>query len=110
MKKNIFFIVFIFSVLVSLSIQIQENNYYKKFLSNTENASKEEKDEEKGTDNPTDKEEKTDVNIKCLYVSKYNVYTLQKLIKDNGYTKELSKGKFKFNFCKNLEGVESTAI
>ena len=110
MKINIFFILFIFFFLVSLSIQIQENHYYKKFLSNAENTSEEEKDKEKGTDKPTDKEEKTNVNIKCLYVSKYNVYTLQKLIKDNGYTKELSKGKFKFNFCKNLEGVESTAI
>ena len=110
MKINIFFIIFIFFVLVSLSIQIQENHYYKKFLSNAENTSEEEKDKEKGTDKPTDKEEKTNVNIKCLYVSKYNVYTLQKLIKENGYTKELSKGKFKFNFCKNLEGVESTAI
>ena len=110
MKINIFFIIFIFFVLVSLSIQIQENHYYKKFLSNAENTSEEEKDKEKGTDKPTDKEEKTNVNIKCLYVSKYNVYTLQKLVKENGYTKELSKGKFKFNFCKNLEDVESTAI
>ena len=32
MKINIIFIVFIFSVLVSLSIQIQENHYYSKFL------------------------------------------------------------------------------
>ena len=154
MKIPIFFIVLIFSFLVSLTIQIEENHYNNKFLSNSNRTSEKEKEEEKekeiekeesdeqeetkeekekeiekeeseeqeeikeekekekekGTDKPTDKEEKTHINIKCLYVSKYNVYTLQKLIKDNGYTKELSKGKFKFNFCKNLEGVESTAV
>ena len=153
MKINIFSIVFIFSVLVSLSIQIQENQYYGKFLSKQseeeEDQSKEtdstqeeetyeipedeteesqeeqkEKEEEKeekekeekekkdipNTDQTPNTEEKDKVNIKCLYVSKYNVYTLQKLTKDNGYTQQLSNGKFQFNFCKNLDGVNSTAV
>ena len=57
-----------------------------------------------------EKEEKTNVNIKCLYVCKYNIYSLQKLTKDNGYSIDLPNGKFKFNFCKNLESLESTSV
>ena len=163
MKINIFSIVFIFSVLVSLSIQIQENQYYGKFLSKnndqdvqltlqseeeedqsketdstqeeetyeipedeTEESQEEQKEQEEekeekekeekekkdipNTDQTPNTEEKDKVNIKCLYVSKYNVYTLQKLTKDNGYTQQLSNGKFQFNFCKNLDGVNSTAV
>ena len=199
MKINILFIVFIFSLLFSLSIQIQENHYSNKLIPNEnvkdsqlegqeeieetpkeeekENEKEQEKQEEKeekqeekeekqeekeekheekeekqeeekekekeiekekekkkekekekeekekererekekekGTDKPTDKEEKeekTNVNIKCLYVCKYNIYSLQKLTKDNGYSIDLPNGKFKFNFCKNLENLKSTSV
>ena len=66
------------------------------------------------TDSPkTDGEEtekKTYINIKCLFVSKYDVYSLQKLTKDKGYSKEMESGELKFNFCKDLDGFNSTVV
>ena len=63
MKINIFSIVFIFSVLVSLSIQIQENQYYGKFLSKNNDQdvqltlqSEEEEDQSKETDSTQEEE------------------------------------------------------
>ena len=53
-----------------------------------------EKEKEKEKDN-------TYVNIKCLWVAKYNVYTLQKLQKEDDYEVEFEKGKIIFNFCQD---------
>ena len=160
MKINTFPFVIIFSILISFSIQINENQKYKKFLSNiVDNGTPEQNqiinqedpvkrdepvydedydyDDEDGnfgygykgifaesqnetepesntTDTPeTDKIDngkRTYINIKCLYVSKYNVYTLQKLTKENGYTHDVKSGKLNFNFCKDLSGLNSTMI
>ena len=87
-----------------------------------ENEEKEEKEEEKeveekeketepkGTDKEPDNK-RTYVNIKCLYVAKYNVYTLQKLTKDDEYTYNVNtSGIVHFNLCKNLKGYESTVV
>ena len=85
----------------------------------------EEKEGDNQTDVPADTDKKTYVNIKCLFVSKYNVYSLQKLTKDDGYlidltnktsTKDnkhslnITNRKLKFNFCQNLKGFESTVV
>ena len=85
-----------------------------------ENEEKEEKEEEKEVEEKetepkeTDKEpdnKRTYVNIKCLYVAKYNVYTLQKLTKDDEYTYNVNtSGIVHFNLCKNLKGYESTVV
>lgn len=72
-----------------------------------EDGENDEYDEEE--DNPEEeeqteeeKEKKTYVNIKCLYVAKYNVYTLQKLQNKNiDYEKEFENGKVIFNFCQD---------
>ena len=81
---------------------------------------KEEKEEEKEFEEKetepkeTDKEpdnKRTYVNIKCLYVARYNVYTLQKLTKDDEYTYNVNtSGIVHFNLCKNLKGYESTVV
>ena len=119
MKINIFLIALIFSFLASFSKQKEENGLYKTFLSKKNfqelNGEMEEnkddlKEGESQTDLPTDNEEKTFVNIKCLYVSKYNVYSLQKLTKDDGYSITYKNYRIKFNFCKNLKGFESTVV
>ena len=119
MKINIFLIALIFSFLASFSKQKEENGLYKTFLSKKNfqelNGEMEEnkddlKEGESQTDLPTDNEEKTFVNIKCLYVSKYNVYSLQKLTKDDGYSIAYKNYTIKFNFCKNLKGFESTVV
>ena len=85
-----------------------------------ENEEKEEKEEEKEVEEKetepkeTDKEpdnKRTYVNIKCLYVARYNVYTLQKLTKDDEYTYNVNtSGIVHFNLCKNLKGYESTVV
>ena len=85
-----------------------------------ENEEKEEKEEEKEFEEKeaepkeTDKEpdnKRTYVNIKCLYVARYNVYTLQKLTKDDEYTYNVNtSGIVHFNLCKNLKGYESTVV
>ena len=64
---------------------------------------------------PDDNEEKkTYVNIKCLWVDKYDVYTLQKLQKKKSdYEKEFENGKVIFNFCQdtvNHPELESTVL
>ena len=131
MKKNIFISVLIFSILISFSIEIYENDEFKSkflpksnkqnidnsllgFVSNQMEEQYEFSETKNGTDEQKDQEERKDktyVNIKCLFVSKFNVYSLQKLSKDKGYTKELDSGnKVKYNFCKDLEGFNSTMV
>ena len=84
---------------------------------NEEKVEKEEEKEEKEKETEpkeTDKEpdnKRTYVNIKCLYVARYNVYTLQKLTKDDEYTYNVNtSGIVHFNLCKNLKGYESTVV
>jgi len=80
---------------------------------------KEGKEEEKEKKVQTEKEkEKSVVNIKCLWVEKLDVYSLQFLQnKKNDYEKEFDYGKIVFNFCQNTikyqdsdEYKESTVI
>ena len=90
--------------------------------SDSKKEEKEEKEEEKEFEEKeketepkeTDKEpdnKRTYVNIKCLYVARYNVYTLQKLTKDDEYTYNVNtSGIVHFNLCKNLKGYESTVV
>jgi len=133
MKINTFLIVLIFSILVSISIEIYENDETNnKFLPKSHNQKLkidnsllgyvsnqiEERYESTMASNDTDSpktdgeetEKKTYVNIKCLFVSKYDVYSLQKLTKDKGYSKEMESGELKFNFCKDLDGFNSTVV
>ena len=71
---------------------------------------KEKETEPKETDKEPDNK-RTYVNIKCLYVARYNVYTLQKLTKDDEYTYNVNtSGIVHFNLCKNLKGYESTVV
>ena len=50
----------------------------------------------------TSTEEGKYINVKCLWVNKYNVYSLQKLQnKNNDYIKEFDGGKIIFNLCQN---------
>ena len=85
----------------------------------TEEETKEEEqpaEEEEGqeADDGDEKEKKTYVNIKCLWVDKYNVYTLQKLQnKKKDYEKEFEEGKVIFNFCQDTvtnSTLESTVL
>ena len=51
--------------------------------------------------------DRTHINIKCLFVTKYNVYTLQQLTKDTEYERVVEVGgnklgKLHFNICKDL--------
>ena len=69
------------------------------------------------TDAPVTDENKdrTHVNIKCLFVAKYNVYTLQQLTKDTQYERDVEigekkLGKLRFNICKDLPNEKSTMI
>ena len=53
------------------------------------------------------------VNLKCLWVDKYDIFTLQKLMKkDNDYEIDLPDGsKIYFNFCKNTkQNNDSTVV
>ena len=59
--------------------------------------------------------DRTHVNIKCLFVTKYNVYTLQPLTKDTEYKREVEVGGnilgiLHFNICKDLPNEKSTMI
>jgi hypothetical protein len=144
MKINIPVLVFLISFLVSFSIQKYENNYYRKFLSKSNNKNEmiekflseeepkknliEEKEVKKieemnryeegfeksfaeSTDeNRDENKDRTYVNVKCLFVAKYNVYSLQKLIKPDGYQFKTKKGEMQFNFCQDLNGYDSTAV
>ena len=130
MKIDIFLLALLFAILISFSIEIIENDEFNnKFLpkSNKQNGNPlleyvsnqiEEKYDFSETKNETDsqkdqeeRKDKTYVNIKCLFVSKFSVYSLQKLSKDKGYTKELESGnKVNYNFCKDLEGFNSTVV
>ena len=69
------------------------------------------------TDAPVTDENKdrTYINIKCLFVAKYNVYTLQQLTKDSEYERDVEigekkLGKLRFNICKDLPNEKSTMI
>ena len=141
MKINIFVLVFIFLSFISFSVEKYENNYYRKFLSisNDKNemledflSEKEQKQnlideeeqkrmremnkyEQEGSSDETDEtrsedKDRTYINVKCLFVSKYNVYSLQKLTKDNGYKFETAKGEVEFNFCQDINGQKSTVV
>ena len=72
-------------------------------------------EEEKSEEDPSQEENQGDksyINIRCLWVDKYNVYSLQKLQNDNNdYVKPFINGKIYFNFCKNTKlNKESTVI
>ena len=59
--------------------------------------------------------DRTHINIKCLFVTKYNVYTLQQLTKDTEYERVVEVGgnklgKLHFNICKDLPNEKSTMI
>ena len=56
------------------------------------------------------KEKKSIVNIKCLWVQKTNVYSLQPLQNETDYVKEFSKGKVIFNFCQNTKIDPNSSI
>lgn len=77
---------------------------------NEEDEHEEEGENEEEQSEPEPDSQRTYVNIKCLFVAKYNVYTLQKLIKKGGYQNNLKAGTVDFNFCENLDGYESTVI
>ena len=73
-------------------------------------------DTDEDTSNPAidENKDRTHVNIKCLFVAKYNVYTLQKLTKNDQYELNVnttnSKGKLRFNICKDLKDLKSTMV
>ena len=103
--------------LSSKSEGISNNSGMKKFLQNIKRFSEEETPSEKNStsdgDEPSSKEEQEPketsgdssfVNIKCLWVNKYNVYSLQKLQnKENDYENDVNKGKIILNFCQNTK-------
>ena len=65
-----------------------------------EDIQKEEEEEEEIPIN--NKSDDSKINVKCLWVNKYNVYSLQKIQKKNGeYKKEINDGEVIFNFCQN---------
>lgn len=68
-------------------------------------------EEEETTPEEEEEEEKTIINIKCLWVQKYNVYSLQKLQdKKNDYEKEFKEGKVIFNFCQNTNQYKNNIV
>ena len=83
-----------------------------------EEKEEEEIEEEKKGEQEEEKEEEIEedkgskhVNIKCLWVDKYNVYSLQELQdKKKDYEKEFNKGKVFFNFCQNLNKNSSVTV
>lgn len=80
-----------------------------------EEETKEEEEDDKQEEDDDDKKEekeKTYVNIKCLWVDKTNVYSLQLLQnKKEDYETVFSHGKITFNFCQNtLKDPEATVI
>ena len=73
----------------------------------------EEKENNKDYDNGSN--DSSFVNVKCLWVNKYNVYSLQKLqLKDDDYKKGINNNELViFNFCQNTNTkseLESTAL
>ena len=75
-----------------------------------EDIQKEEEEEEEIPIN--NKSDDSKINVKCLWVNKYNVYSLQKIQKKNGeYRKEINDGEVIFNFCQNtVTDPESTVV
>ena len=68
-----------------------------------------EREEEEENDGNEDK--KTYINIKCLWVQKYNVYSLQKLQKKyEDYEKDFQNGKVIFNFCQNSVNYDENTV
>jgi hypothetical protein len=90
MKKN----------LQKLDIFLEEEpSSEKNSTSGNEESSSKEEQEPKETSGETNL-----VNIKCLWVNKYNVYSLQKLQnKENDYENDVTEGKIIFNFCQNTK-------
>ena len=107
------FLAIVISLLGQLSTNnMNKNNGMKKFLQNLTMFIEEpspKNDSTSGDDETPSKEESREtpgetslVNIKCLWVNKYNVYSLQKLQNtEKDYTNDVSKGKVIFNFCQN---------
>ena len=94
--------------LSSKSANISNNSGMKKFLQNINIFLEEETPSEKNSTSKEEQEPKETsgdssfINIKCLWVNKYNVYSLQKLQnKENDYENDVSKGKIILNFCQN---------
>ena len=91
--------------------KVEEEEYI-----NEEEDNKEEKEEEKEKDYNNDSSDKSKVNVKCLWVNKYNVYTLQKLQKKEKGDYEIKindNDKVIFNFCQNTNTkseLESTVL
>ena len=70
----------------------------------------EEKKEEEEEETP-ERDSSKIVNIKCLWVDKYDVYSLQKLQdKKKDYQKEFERGIVFFNFCQNLNRNKSVSV
>ena len=71
-----------------------------------------EEEEEKKDDKKEEEPKKDVINVKCLWVHKYDVYSLQELQnKDNDYEKEIPNGKVIFNFCQNTKiDPQSTVV
>ena len=112
----------IISILLILSFAKEDTESSKKFLKSSdveesdiqnsteeetiEPSGEEEKEEETApepekNDTKKDDDEKY-INVKCLWVNKYDVYSLQKLQnKDKDYVKEFDGGKIIFNLCQN---------
>lgn len=86
---------------------ILENQYLKE----NDNDNPTEDDTSKEEDDNYDNNKSTDsskVNIKCLWVHKYNVYSLQELQKkdDDDYHKDVEDGEVVFNFCQNTNNAK----
>ena len=115
-QSKLLFIFIIISLLCQFSTKItsiNKNNGMNKFLHNlnifleedTPEKNSTESDESPSKEEEQPKETSGDaslVNIKCLWVNKYNVYSLQKLQnKENDYVNDVNKGKIIMNFCQN---------
>ena len=82
----------------------EEEDYYEE---ESEDESKEE-DEIPINNNSNDN---SNINIKCLWVNKYNVYSLQKIQKKKGeYKKEINNGEVIFNFCENTVTDKNSTV
>ena len=78
-----------------------------------EEQQEEDQEEKKKEGDQEENEENTFVNIKCLWVDKYNVYTLQKLQKKEDYEKDIKEGTVIFNFCQDTrtnKSLKSTVL
>ena len=68
-------------------------------------------EEEEAIEEEEEKEQKTYINVKCLWVQKYNVYSLQKLQnKNKDYEKDFEQGTVIFNFCQNSVNYKENTV